>query len=67
MENSHFISSGFLSIKTKDGFHFSIPSKEVPEIRRELENRKKRLERQLATLDLYLEGKTISDPDALRI
>jgi hypothetical protein len=63
--NKHFSSNGYLHIKTP-ARNLMFPLEGIDKTKAELQRRIDRLQAQIDTLNLYLEGKTVSDPDALR-
>ena len=63
--NKHFSTGGYLHIKTPKR-SLMVPLHDIDKTKAELQRRIDRLQVQIDTLNLYMEGKTVSDPDALR-
>lgn len=69
MKNLSFISSGYTIVKTPAGSQYSFRGttpEQLEEQAQELRNRIARYERQLAAVQSFIEGNTVSDPAALR-
>ena len=63
---THFTSNSYLYIRDADG-QTALPESDVQKLRDDTARDIARLQKRLMRLDAYLAGKTVQDPDALRI
>lgn len=65
LQNKHYPCGGYLHIKTPER-SLVVPLHDIDKTKDGLQQRIDRLRGQIDVLNLYLEGKTVLDPDALR-